>query len=122
MNFDTIYAPIALAKTYRSLSPNSLLSFQALLIASVLVFVAQHKALFNRDNAILYEAAIDYVESIESRFGYLGRKVSQLKASWSIVRGIPGVQESTRMLIALNLVSFGLQIATVVGSVYGASN
>ncbi|MHA1389299.1 MAG: hypothetical protein ACTSR9_12770 [Candidatus Thorarchaeota archaeon] len=101
-------------------------AFQALLVASMLVSVGQQRALQNDPTgAYLYESAMDFVENEVGTYrGFFGRKISQLKESWSIIKqfGNPTLQQSTRMLMAINLASIGLQVATVVARTYGAMN
>jgi len=99
-------------------------AFQALLVASILVSVGQQRFLQNDPtSAFLYESAMDFVENEVGNYrGFFGRKIAQLRGTWSIIRqfGNPSLQQSTRMLMALNLASIGLQVATVVARTYGA--
>ncbi|MCK5266347.1 MAG: hypothetical protein KAR03_12130, partial [Candidatus Thorarchaeota archaeon] len=99
-------------------------ALQGLIVASVLVSVGQQRALQNEPaSAYLYESAMDFVENeVGVHRGFIGKKLAQLRESWSIIQqfGNPGLQQSTRMLMALNLASIGLQVATVAVRAYGA--
>ncbi len=99
-------------------------ALQGLIVASVLVSVGQQRAL-QKDaaSAYLYESAMDFVENeVGTHRGFISKRIAQLRASWSIIQqfGNSGLQQSTRMLMALNLASIGLQVATVAVRVYGA--
>lgn len=100
------------------------LAFQGLLVASVLISLAQHRAMKrNPFGARLYEDAMDFVENeVGTERGFLGRRILQFRESWSIVRqfGNPELQQTTNMLIILNIASMALQVGTVMASMYGA--
>ncbi len=66
---------------------------------------------------------MDFVENeVGKSQGFIGKRITQLRESWSIIRqfGNPDLQQSTRMLIALNFASISLQVATVIARAYGA--
>ncbi len=100
------------------------IALQGLIAASVLVSIGQRRAMMNDPaGAHLYESAIDFVENeVGTNRGFIGRRIAQFKASWSIVGqfGASGLQQSSRMLIALNFAAVALQLATVAARVYGA--
>lgn len=97
--------------------------FQGLLAASVLVSIGQQRAFKqNEFSGRLYEEAMEFVENeVGTERGFLGRKISQFRESWSIIKqfGNPGLQQARNILVVLNIASIALQVGTVMASAYG---
>ncbi len=75
----------------------------------------------NELDSNFFELANRELETERAKRGFFGRKLYEYKAQWSIYEdwGNPNLQQSVRMLIALNFAAVGLQFATVAAQLYG---
>jgi hypothetical protein len=99
------------------------IALQGLLVASIVASIGQRRYMqkMTEFDSTLYSEAMTELETVGSERSFLARKLLQLKESWSIFQdyGNPKLQQTFRMLIALNFATVGLQFATVAAQAYG---